>query len=437
MFAFAKELKTSLSNIIYEMSQNRKEFVRAPDKDFTRTRKLDFEKLIKYMLIMGSNTIQKELYALCDYSDQCITKSGFLQQRDKLKEDTMEFLFHRFVRVIPKQKKTKNYRLLACDGCRIPIFTNPKDTDTHHIVHSKAKKGCNHLLLHALFDLQNNQYVDATVMPFNLSGEAKELEKMMSRLENPTDTIIIADRGYECYNTFAKAIETHTKFVIRVKDSASSCGILSNQNLPTTQVFDVDLKLNLTKSQKLYHSNPQKYKLLYSSSRFEFFSKENPAYLLNLRIVRFLVGDNYECIVTNLDRKEFSSEEIKELYHQRWGIETSFRELKHTIGLLHLHSKKTKHISQEIFARLTLYNFCEAIAEQIILKEKRKQYVYQLNHTMAVHFCCQFLKRTWFYGNEIDIESLFQQNILPIRLNRYFLRDIRKRGYMSFLYRPF
>ena len=49
---------------------------------------------------------------------------------------------------------------------------------------------------------------------------------------------------------------------------------------------------------------------------------------------------------------------IKELYRLRWGIETSFRELKYTIGLSCLHGKKTDfllQVLQEVFARLILY----------------------------------------------------------------------------------
>lgn len=42
----------------------------------------------------------------------------------------------------------------------------------------------------------------------------------------------------------------------------------------------------------------------------------------------------------NLEAKEFPLERIKELYYRRWGIETSFRELKYAIGLASLHGKK-------------------------------------------------------------------------------------------------
>lgn len=47
-----------------------------------------------------------------------------------------------------------------------------------------------------------------------------------------------------------------------------------------------------------------------------------------------------EVIMTNLSQEEFSASEIKKIYGMRWGIETSFRDLKHTIGLNYYHSKK-------------------------------------------------------------------------------------------------
>lgn len=46
--------------------------------------------------------------------------------------------------------------------------------------------------------------------------------------------------------------------------------------------------------------------------------------------MRFKISeDSYETNITNLDTEEFPSEKIKELYHLRWDIETSFRELDH------------------------------------------------------------------------------------------------------------
>ena len=87
----------------------------------------------------------------------------------------------------------------------------------------------------------------------------------------------------------------------------------------------------------------------------------------------------FECFITNLPRDEFNADAIKELYRMRWGIETSFRELKHTIGLLYFHSKKEEFIIQEIYAGLILYNYCQMITSHVTLQHNERTYEYQLN----------------------------------------------------------
>ncbi|MFQ9152123.1 MAG: transposase [Blautia sp.] len=81
------------------------------------------------------------------------------------------------------------------------------------------------------------------------------------------------------------------------------------------------------------------------SSVFDFLDLEKDGkqavYPMRLRMVRFLLDTGgYECIVTNLEREAFPPWRIRELYHLRWGIETSFRKLKYSLGLSQLHSKR-------------------------------------------------------------------------------------------------
>ncbi|MCR1960054.1 transposase [Thomasclavelia cocleata] len=61
------------------------------------------------------------------------------------------------------------------------------------------------------------------------------------------------------------------------------------------------------------------------------------------------------------------------LYNKRWGIETSFREVKYALGLNALHSKKRKLIQQEIYARLILYNFCQRVVQVIKIPKKKEE----------------------------------------------------------------
>lgn len=52
------------------------------------------------------------------------------------------------------------------------------------------------------------------------------------------------------------------------------------------------------------------------------------------------------------------------------GIEISFKELKHTIGLMHFNPKKVEHIKQEIFVKMILYNLCEMITLDVVIKQE-------------------------------------------------------------------
>nr|WP_248616362.1 transposase [Lactobacillus amylovorus] len=44
-------------------------------------------------------------------------------------------------------------------------------------------------------------------------------------------------------------------------------------------------------------------------------------------------------ILERLDRKNYPLKRNKELYHLRWGIETSFKKLKYSLGGVQFHSK--------------------------------------------------------------------------------------------------
>ncbi|MGL5041496.1 MAG: transposase [Culicoidibacterales bacterium] len=86
-------------------------------------------------------------------------------------------------------------------------------------------------------------------------------------------------------------------------------------------------------------------------------------YTLNFRVVHFNISKTtYESIITNLPEDAFSLDDIKTLYAMRWGIETAFRTLKYTVGLMALHTKKVAFILQELYSKLLLFNLCQLVA---------------------------------------------------------------------------
>ena len=160
---------------------------------------------------------------------------------------------------------------------------------------------------------------------------------------------------------------------------------------------------------------------------------ETVFYELKFRIVRFPISEGvYETIVTNLDRTNYSSDELKKLYAARWGIETSFRDLKYTIGLLNFHSKKAMCIHQEIYAHLIMYNFAEMITSHVVIDQKQRKYTYKANFSVAAHMC-----RLFYCGRATspDLETIIARNLVPIRPDRHRERKLSGKIFHGFLYR--
>ncbi|MBN1051303.1 MULTISPECIES: IS4 family transposase [unclassified Clostridium] len=435
MTKYSKFVKDKLTSIIKEMEESPESFVKNPGKDFTRNRKLTFEYVINLLLSMGGNNIYKELLEYFKYDVATATSSAFVQQRGKILPSALEYLFKAFTNSFDNYKTFNGYRLLAADGSKLNIAHNPEDTDTYIKCQDNAK-GFNVIHLNALFDLCNKVYTDACIQPVRKLNENGALTDMVDKSSLFGDVIVIADRGYESYNTFAHIQEKGWKYVIRVRDRDSK-GMASSLKLPSCEVFDKKIDLKLTRRQtKEIKANSEIYKFMPKCSKFDYLELKSPNfYPISFRVVRFKISDNtYETIITNLDSNEFSADKIKELYHMRWGIETSFRELKYALGLINFHSKKVNHIAQEVFAKLTMYNFCEIITLNVVILHKQRKHEYQVNFTVAIHICRYFFRYS-DDANPPDVELLIQQNILPIRKGRKDQRKLRAQSSVSFIYR--
>lgn len=427
-------VKNKLFNLIKEMSQDVSPYVLDPGKDFTRNRKITFETLFKIMLSMEGGALGKELFKYFDLKADAATVSAFIQQRKKVRPEAFQYLFNKFNQSFKGIKTYQGHQLLACDGSCINIARNPKDHETFSR-NNFATKGYNQLHLNALYDLCNRKYVDALIQNDRKQNEKAALNTMVDRSSLGKSVILVADRGYENYNVFAHIENKGWKYLVRVRDINSN-GIMASLTLPLKNEFDTDITLNLTrKSNKLIKSSPQKYRRIKNQTPFDFLDDETEFYPMKMRVLRFKISENnYECIITNLSRTEFEPSKIKELYHLRWGIETSFRELKYAIGLVNLHSKKVDYIKQEIFARLIVYNFCEIITQNIIINQSNTKYDYQLNFTRAIDICKCFLRHKTDI-NPPNIEVLIQKYLLPLRPGRSDLRKMKNRKAVSFLYR--
>lgn len=417
------------------MATNPSLFAKNPQTDFTRDRKLSFDKLMHLLLGMRGNSINKELY---DYfkDDEIMTSSAFVQQRDKLLPEAMEYLLHEFNTQCNDTKTYEGYHLYAVDGTDVNIAKNP---DADSFIENGQNEGYNQLHVNELYDLLNKTYVDAIIQPRPKMYEVKAAIDMIKRNSLSDKTILIADRGYGSMNLMEHIHRTENlEYLIRVKnDYIKEIKALPMKELDTT--ISIELRTTQTNEDKLLYEQG-KTKWIIGPSKFGKEKKgitwdfESP-FTMTLRVVRFKITDNtYETIVTSLNRFAFPTNKIKELYHFRWGIETSFRELKYAIGLVNFHAKKEDFIKQEIFARLIMYNFCERITLRVVIKQsKENKWTYQANFTMGIHICVDFFR---YRGKEPpDVEKLISRYILPVREGRVDVRKLKPKSAVFFLYR--
>ena len=140
-------------------------------------------------------------------------------------------------------------------------------------------------------------------------------------------------------------------------------------------------------------------------------------------------------IYTNLPKEDFTLDEVRGLYNRRWGIETSFRDIKYAAGMLFFHSRKKQLLLQEIYAKLILYNFSEAVTGGIVVQKRKGNMQYSINFTIAVSLCVEFIRRSSNGADLFELDDLISRHLVPVRPGRSSPRYIRARTATSFLYR--
>lgn len=432
-----KHIKKILMSEIRNVALEPHNYCFNPDTDFTRTRKLSMEKMLEGIIGMESKCLTNELLDLFHASAETPTTSAFIQQRNKIKPKAFETIFKNFSKSV-MNLCDKDMPIFAIDGSDVQIPTDPTDTDSY-IAGTNGHKGYNLLHINALYDLNKHIYSDVVVQKARERNEHKAFQKLVdcSGIEK---ALVIADRGYESFNSMAHIQEKGWFFLIRVKDSS---GIKQGLELPETECFDVDIYLKLTRKKtnevKQLLKDKNHYRMVSSTQPFDYLPLKNKKaeltqfYELNFRIVRFPISeDTYETVVTNLDKAKYPSAELKNLYVSRWGIETSFRDLKYTIGLLNFHTKKVMCILQEIYAHMIMYNFAEMITSNVVIEKKQRKHTYKANFSVAAHMCRLFYRGKTTSPN---LEAIIAKNIIPIRPDRHRERNVKAKIFQGFLYR--
>jgi len=232
--------------------------------------------------------------------------------------------------------------------------------------------------------------------------ERKAAVEMLNRLRPVVPYIVVMDRGYDGFNMIEHGNRLNGKgfYVIRTKVGVG--GIREIANLPDREC-DVDMSFRVTASKHYYMLNKDKESIHLKNSPKNTHKKNlspNTKYsswdfkqfeTVKCRVVKLRINDpdtgkqEWEVLLTNLNRVEFPVSEMKKLYHMRWDIETSFRELKYALGAVQFHSRKDSFVEMELLAHLIMFNVVSRTINEVqVPQSETRKYEYVVSFKDAV-----------------------------------------------------
>jgi len=402
---------------------------------FSRKRKLPLDTMLRFLIAAEGGSLAKELHR----AGIAATPAAVSQRRGDIPPTAFREVFDRFnASTAPTDvEKFRGYRVLAVDGSTVNIPFNP-DADSFLRVDTHPKGGYNALHISPLFDVMNKTFVDLRVQPESRMDEIGALIDMIKEHTFQEKTLILADRGYEAYNLLAHLLEKpEVSFAVRVKQHHGALREVAR--LPMLDL-DCDISFILTTTQTnadkenrhIYLQVPKKSKAGAKTrqARWDFPSP----YPMRLRIVRFMLpSGEFETIATNLPR-DFTPDDIMELYHLRWGIETAFRNAKYAIGLTNLHGRCDAFCEQEVYAALIAFNFVSRVSRAAVIRQPEGGvYAYKVNFKMATMLCREYLRTPGADDNKL-LDQI-ARHAVPIRPGRTDQRKIRPKSFGGFVYR--
>ena len=430
----AEQVKQTLFSTIDSLLDQRDLFLNDPERDFTRTQKISFRQTVLFPFVAGSGTLTSEVDDFFREKDIPFA-SAMIQRRNQIKPEAFIELFHRFNRRIHLQNNYFGYQIACCDGSRLNLPYNPSDPYTF-IKSIDSRKGINQIHMNCLYDPLNDIFLDVELQGIHEMDEKNAFTRFLDKYKDHDASfkrIYIADRGYASYNIFVHAIRNKQFFLIRVPESFAKSVCTDNQNWFDSSHVDREVTIHIGRRRTKEQLKLQNYHCIPAKGHYDFIeAKTDMVDQMQLRILKFPISeDTFEYIITNLPACSFSMPVIKNLYEIRWKQEIAFRHLKYAGNMVHIHSLKKEFLIQEIYAKLTLYNFSSYLAGTAVeIKPKATKYRYVINHTQMQKNCIRFLR-----GLVEDVEKMISRSLVPVRPGRKFKRNLRRQSADTLNYR--
>ena len=325
---------------------------------FTRDRTLSFCDILYFIMGCKNKAIQTELDEFQEAKgDVLVTRQAFSTARENINACVFEFLNYKLIKKFETEETNietyKGYRLLSGDASLIDLPNTSELRDIYgYSSCGNSEKAYAKARAMTIYDVLNNLTVSAKLLSYN-DSERTKIHTFVDELKATgwyDKSILLLDRGYPSFELYHQLIEHGMNFVIRL----DGC----NQQKEFEAVTEGEAVV------QIYGKRKQ---------------------TVTLRVVNIMLDSGIqEKLVTNLPA-EFDTEELKKLYAMRWGIETSYDNLKNKLCVEIFTGKTPTAVYQDFFAGILLMNMTSfAYCEQKNVidegdKDKNLKQTYQPN----------------------------------------------------------
>lgn len=400
--------------------------------DFTRNRKMNFEKVVLYGLNKRGLTSKMEIEEFTELINMTdISAPAVLKQRLKLDgkiyldmmQENLKAFYEKFK---PDVKLFKGYILSAIDGSDFEIPNTKTTRAKYNTLHPREEVA--RATISNMFDVLNHYIMDTVIGIYDFSERkmAQENYFHIKKLNLPYPVIRTMDRGYGSIVDIYYSNKSDDKYVVRLK------------------------KTDFKKQIRNMKSKDEIVKISYQYNRYRYYKDDYPDFYkimeethedIELRIV--VIDDkNGEPIIlaTNLLQEEIDYDAMVELYKLRWEIESNYHSLKESLKIETITSSNDIIIYQDIYSQMLVYNLIQAFkqnAEKNIDQTKYKNEM-KVNMNMACGFVKKFLVRIILEDdinkqNEMFslLEKKIEKYLIPIKKDRHYERNKNKKNKYS------
>lgn len=349
-------------------------------------------------------------------SKRVVTGSAFSQRRYQISSD-----FFKTLSMIPYEyyqnmsKRTWNgHLLLAGDGStlNLPISKQIKKDFGVHSTTSHGVDRCSSRIFF-VYDVLNNFVVNAQLSHMKV-GEKTLLNNSLQSLKRQRGLFLL-DRNFGYFSSLKQLIKHEQHFCVRLSPGASYF---------TKKITDNDRK------DFIIDWEP-------SNTEYQTCKKHQLDTMpIKVRVIKVILenGETELLVTSLLDQQKYHSQQMKGLYHLRWGVEECFKNLKPKMKIEYFGSKKTEGILQEFHAHIFMLNMIGLIAreaqKEIEIKCRKRKRPYQYNWKNAFRYIRKGI--TTLFSQTKNIEQIIgllidqiARSKVAIIPNRTFSRGFR------------